>query len=194
MARALASRPAPRQNAAVPTRLDVAVLNRRTITMILTSLFAAGSLLWMQRKFEAGDERNSLAVVQSYRAKHASIPEVLAARHPGRPIEWTTATESACFQHVRVHAVIEEPGLAPVLYAFTVDINGPVIHPANEPGREVLAALDAPLPAKPVPTGSGAAPASSPEATPPAASSPSAGSSSPPSSPAAPSAEGARAP
>jgi len=122
------------------------VLNRRTITMVLTSLFAAGSVLWMQQKFEAGDERNALAVVQAYRARHASIPEVLESRHPGRPVAWSTATESACFQHVRVHAVIEEPGLEPSLYAFTVDINGPSIHPANEGGRAVLAALDTPLP------------------------------------------------
>jgi hypothetical protein len=131
--------------------------------MVLTSLFAAGSVLWMQRKFEAGDERNALAVVQAYRARHASIPEVLESRHPSRPIAWSTATESACFQHVRVHAVIEEPGQEPSLYAFTVDINGPSIHPANEGGRAVLAALDTPLPPAPLraPSASPSAPSSS---------------------------------
>lgn len=124
-------------------------MNRRTIMMVLTSMFAAGSVLWMQRKFEAGDERNALSVVQAYRPKHVSIPDLIGADHPGRPIEWTTATESACFQHVRVHAVVEEPGAPPLLYAFTVDINGPAIHPANEPGREVLERLGTspPLPA-----------------------------------------------
>ncbi|MBM4356739.1 MAG: hypothetical protein FJ096_01380 [Deltaproteobacteria bacterium] len=130
--------------------------------MLLTSLFAAGSILWMQRKFEAGDERNALALVQGYRPTQASIPDMISVKHPGRPIAWSTATESACFQHVRVHAVVEEPGAEPMLYAFTVDINGPSIHPANEPGRALLAGIDAPLPPRP----SASAPASSTAAAP----------------------------
>jgi hypothetical protein len=125
--------------------------------LLLTSLFAAGSILWMQRKFEAGDERNALAVVQAYRSEHASIPELISVKHPGRPVAWSTATESACFQYVRVHAVLEEPGSAPVVYAFTVDINGPSIHPANEEGRALLAGLDTPLPPRPAATTSAAA-------------------------------------
>jgi hypothetical protein len=117
-------------------------MNRRTLVMLLTSLLAAVSILWMQRKFEAGDERNALAVVQGYRPKGVTIPELIHERHGKRQIDWSTATESACFQHVRVHAVVTEPGKEPSVYAFTVDINGPVIHPANELGRELMAGLD----------------------------------------------------
>ena len=126
--------------------------------MLLTSMLAAATVLWMQRKFEAGDERNALAVVQGYPTGSASIPELIAERHPKRPVEWSTATESACFQHVRVHAVVGEPGRAePYLYAFTVDINGPVIHPANEAGRELMAGLDRPrAPATSAPAASSA--------------------------------------
>lgn len=130
--------------------------NRRTVMMVLTSVLAAGSVIWMQRKFEGADQRNALAVVQGYRPKRASIPEVIALRHPGRPIEWTTATESACFQHVRVHAVVEEPGREPELFAFTVDINGPSIHPANEAGKAVLGELDTAVPPPPPAAGSAA--------------------------------------
>lgn len=141
------------------------MINRRTLTMLLTSLFAAGSVLWMQRKFEAADERNALAVVQGYRTTHASIPELLEATHPGRPVEWSTATESACFQHIRVHAVVDSPGAPPVVYAFTVDINGPVIHPANEDGRRLLGGLDAPLTARSAAPKTPSAPSSSPSAS-----------------------------
>lgn len=118
------------------------MLNRRTILMVLTSLFAAGSILWMQRKFEAGDERNALSLVQEYRPAKVTVPELLGAKYPGLPVAWSTATESACFQHVRVHAVVEEPGKPPEVFAFTVDINGPAIHPANENGRALLASLE----------------------------------------------------
>lgn len=120
------------------------MIQRRTVSLVLTSLLAAGSILWMQGKFEAGDQRNALAVVQGYRPGRVSIPELLAEEHPGRPVEWSTATESACFQHVRVHAVVQDSGKEPDLYAFTVDINGPVIHPANENGRDLLGRLGAP--------------------------------------------------
>ena len=140
------------------------MLNRRTTLMVLTSLFAAGSILWMQRKFEGADERNALEIVQAYRPRNATVPELIAAEHPGRPVEWSTATESACFQHVRVHAVVGEPGKAPELYAFAVDINGPAIHPATEKGHALLTKLAT---AESVPT-------SAPSASAPSASAPSA--------------------
>jgi hypothetical protein len=137
-------------------------VNRRTLLMLLTSLLAAASVLWMQRKFEAGDERSALGVVQGYRPHGVSIPELIAARHPGRPVEWSTATESACYQHVRVHAVVVEPaGVEPEMYAFSVDINGPVIHPANEPARALMAGLDQPPPAASLAPSASAAPSTS---------------------------------
>ncbi len=130
------------------------MLRPRTILMVLTALLAAATVLWMQGRFEAADERASLALVQEYRSRTgAGLPALIAERHHQRPVAWSTATESACFQHVRVHAVVEEPGSAATLYAFTVDINGPVIHPANEASRELMKLLDEPPPAP-----SGAAP------------------------------------
>lgn len=132
--------------------------------MVATALAAAGSILWMQGRYEASDQRHALEVVETYQPKGGTtIPALIEARHPGKPVEWSTAVESSCYQHIRVHAVVtDDPAAEPVLYAFVVDINGPVIHPANEKGKELIAALDQPLP----PAASTAAP--SPSASPPA--------------------------
>ena len=48
---------------------------------------------------------------------------------------------------MRVHAVVtEDPSKKPRIYAFAVDINAPSIHPANDNGKEILNALNKPLP------------------------------------------------
>jgi hypothetical protein len=110
--------------------------------MVLTSALAAGSILYLQARFNAGDERNALALVQTYRAKSGrSLPEVIAAENQGTLPEWSTATESSCFQHERVRAqVAGDAGVN--TYDFVVDINGPSIHPGNEQGKRALEALD----------------------------------------------------
>ena len=136
---------------------------RRTIIMVVTSLLAAMTLLWLQSRFEHGDEKNALALVETYRSKSGvSIPDVLSQRHPGKQVKWSTATQSACFQHIRVHGVVlVDPVKEPLVYAFAVDINTRSIHPANEAGRDVLAALDKPLP-RPTPSASASAAGSAP--------------------------------
>jgi hypothetical protein len=113
----------------------------RNIGMVLTSALAAGTILYVQARFNAGDERNALEVVQSYRARSGrSLPEVIGAERPGALPEWSTATESSCMQHERVRAeVTTDAGV--VTYDFMVDINGPSIHPGNENGRRALEAL-----------------------------------------------------
>jgi len=110
--------------------------------LVVTSALAASSLLYLQARFNASDEKNALAIVQTYRARSGrSLPEVLAEQNAGStPPEWSTQTESACFQHERVRAqVTGDKG--PVTYDFLVDINGPSIHPGNENGRRALEAL-----------------------------------------------------
>ena len=110
--------------------------------MILTSALAAGTILYVQARFNAADEHNALAVVQSYRARSGrSLPEVIGDGQNGAPTpEWSTATESSCMQHERVRAeVTTDAGV--VTYDFVVDINGPSIHPGNENGRRALEAL-----------------------------------------------------
>lgn len=116
--------------------------------MLVTAMLAAATVVWMQGRYEASDMKNALALVQSYRSQQGpSIPDLLSRHHPGRPVSWSTAVESSCFQHVRVHAVVsEDPAAAPIVYAFTVDINGPSIHPANEEGRALLEEMNQPLP------------------------------------------------
>jgi hypothetical protein len=110
--------------------------------MLLTSALAAGSILYVQSRFNAGDEHNALVVVQEYRARSGrSLPEVIVETHAGTPVrEWSTTTESSCFQHERVRAeVATDAGV--VTYDFLVDINGPSIHPGNENGKRALEAL-----------------------------------------------------
>jgi hypothetical protein len=137
--------------------------------MVMTSALAAGTILYVQARFNAADENNALTVVQNYRAHSGrSVPEVIAegqppcggsapaltgaspewgptpAAPPGPncrpPPEWSTATESSCMQHERVRATVTtDAGV--VTYDFVVDINGPSIHPGNENGRRALEAL-----------------------------------------------------
>jgi hypothetical protein len=109
--------------------------------MVLTSALAAGSILYLQGRFNAGDERSALVVVQTYRSKAGrSLPDVITAENAGAVLDWSTSTESSCFQHERVRALAAgEKGI--VTYDFVVDINGPSIHPGNENGRRALEAL-----------------------------------------------------
>jgi hypothetical protein len=114
----------------------------RNVGMILTSALAASTILYVQARFNAGDEHNALLVVQNYRAKSGrSLPEVIGEGQPGAPpAEWSTATESSCLQHERVRAEVNtDAGV--VTYDFMVDINGPSIHPGNENGKRALEAL-----------------------------------------------------
>lgn len=114
----------------------------RNVGMVLTSALAASTILYVQNRFNAGDEKNALAVVQSYRAPSGkSLPEVIGEARPGAPPpEWSTATESSCMQHERVRAEVATDG-GVVTYDFMVDINGPSIHPGNENGKRALEAL-----------------------------------------------------
>jgi len=110
--------------------------------MVLTSALAAGTILYVQARFNAADEHNALAVVQNYRARSGrSLPEVIGEGQPSAPpAEWSTATESSCRQTERVRAQVTTDGGA-MTYDFVVDINGPSIHPGNENGKHALEAL-----------------------------------------------------
>jgi hypothetical protein len=114
---------------------------KKSIIMLLTSVLAAMSMLYLQARFNAGDEKNALALVQQYRAHSGrSLPEVIAEESAGKPADWSTGTESSCFQHERVRAqIVTDAGV--VTYDFVVDINGPSIHPGNENGKRALEAL-----------------------------------------------------
>ena len=75
--------------------------------MVLTSALAAGSILYLQGRFNAGDEKNALVVVQTYHSKSGrSLPDVIAAENAGAVPDWSTTTESSCFQHERVRAQV----------------------------------------------------------------------------------------
>jgi hypothetical protein len=117
---------------------------RDKVLLVVTALAAACSILYLQGKFEGADVRNGVAIAQSYKAPSGrSIPDVLEKKHPGAPIDWKGVEESSCFQHVRVDAIVSPKGAATADYAFTIDLNGPSIHPANPLGEEALGALDA---------------------------------------------------
>jgi hypothetical protein len=116
---------------------------RKVLGLVVTSAIAAGALLYFQGRFDAGDERSALALVQGYHSKGGrTLPDVIAELNPGSmPPIWSANTESACFQHERVRAEITTPKLDVLRYEFLVDINGPSIHPGNDNGHRALEAL-----------------------------------------------------
>ena len=131
-------------------------ITRRSIFFVVTSLVAAYSILYMQGRFEASDVRHAKSITMNYRSKQGvSIPDALSHRHPGKGIQWGASLHSSCFQHIRVHASVnDDPSKPPRVYLFMVDLNGPTIHPGNKDGKELLDMLNRPLPK----------PAASPEA------------------------------
>jgi hypothetical protein len=116
---------------------------RQRFFMILTALAAAVCIIYLQRRFDAADMKNCVAIAQTYRAPSGkTIPEVLESRHPGAPVVWSGTETSSCFQHVRVEARVAPKDAPPILYDFDIDLNGPSIHPGNPLGVEALEALD----------------------------------------------------
>ena len=139
--------------------------------MVMTSALAAGTILYVQARFNAADEHNALTVVQSYRAHSGrSLPEVIGDDQQGAPPCGGSAPAPTGASPESVHpAAPPGPGCRPppewstatesscmqhervratvttdagfVTYDFVVDINGPSIHPGNENGRRALEAL-----------------------------------------------------
>jgi len=131
---------------------------------IMTALAASASVVYLQRRFDAADEKNGVEIAQKYRAPSGrTLVDVLEQRHPRSTVSWSGFEQSSCFQHVRVDARVSlsEGGL-PLDYQFDIDLNGPSIHPANPLGAEAIAALDksraaaAPLAPSTSPTGTAA--------------------------------------
>jgi hypothetical protein len=119
---------------------------REKVTMVLTALAAAISVLYLQQRFDAGDVKSSLEIAKTYRAPGGrTLSDVIHARYPGAAIDWKGTEESSCFQHVRVDALVTPAnGGPPVDYAFTIDVNGPSIHPGNALGQTAIEGLESP--------------------------------------------------
>lgn len=115
----------------------------RTLMAVSVSMLAVALILFVQSKFDAADRRAAISLVQQYHSKEGkSVPDVLSRLHPGHAPSWSAVTESSCFQHVRVRAVVSGADMAePVAYDFLVDINGPSIHPGNPVSERVIRGL-----------------------------------------------------
>jgi hypothetical protein len=120
--------------------------------MVILALLAAGSVVYLQHRFDEGDRKSALRVMNEFRVPSTkrSLPDVINARHPTANVFWQATTESSCRQVIRVSAVVSEPkpgqSEASVhVYEFLVDINTVHIAPGNELGRLAIAELDVPL-------------------------------------------------
>ena len=134
--------------------------------MAVIALAAAFSVIYLQHRFDEGDRKSALRIVDEYHAAASkkSIPEVLKARHPDASILFSATTESSCFQHIRVTALVqqldEQKTLRSISYQFLVDINTRHIGPGNPLGEEAIADLDRPASFSAVPSASASASAS----------------------------------
>lgn len=147
----------------------------RTIAMVILAVLAAASVVYLQHRFDEGDRKSALRVMNEFRAPTTkrSLPDVINARHPNASVLWQATTESSCRQLIRVSSVVREPPKSgqgeptTLVYEFLVDINTVHITPGNDLGRMAIGDLDAPLGfvAKPEPSGS-SAPSSSASAPP----------------------------
>ena len=122
----------------------------RTIILAILALAAAASVVYLQHRFDEGDRKSALRIVDEYHAQisHHTIREVLEARHPDASIVFSATTESSCFQHVRVRAFVQKADANGTLqsfdYQFLVDINTNHIAPGNDLGMKALEDLDRP--------------------------------------------------
>jgi len=118
--------------------------------LVILALAAAASVVYLQHRFDEGDRKSALRIVDEYHApiSHHTIREVIAARHPNASIVFSATTESSCFQHVRVRALVQQAdehgALQSYDYQFLVDINTNHIAPGNDLGVKALEDLDVP--------------------------------------------------
>ena len=118
--------------------------------LVILALAAAGSVVYLQHRFDEGDRKSALRIIDEYHAQisHHTIREVLEARHPDASIVFSATTESSCFQHVRVRALVQKADATGALesfdYQFLVDINTNHIAPGNDLGMKALEDLDRP--------------------------------------------------
>jgi hypothetical protein len=109
----------------------------RSLLVGSATLLALVLMFWLQSKFDGADRKAALEVVRDYRSRTGwTVPEILDARHPGKAPVWSVQTDSSCLQHERVSADLDG-----VRYQFTVDINGPSIHPGNRESESVIQQL-----------------------------------------------------
>ncbi len=149
----------------------------RTVGLVLLALAAAFSVLYLQHRFDEGDRKSALRVLDEYHAPSTkqSVPEVLKKKHPNAAIYFSATTESSCFQRIRVTALVQEADAAGVVktldYQFLVDINMQHIGPGNPLGEQAIRWLDEPVSFSAAPSASASSAAPVASSAPPAASS-----------------------
>jgi hypothetical protein len=122
----------------------------RMFVLVLLALAAAASVIYLQHRFDEGDRKAALRIVEEYKAPTSkkSIPEIVRARHPNGSIVFSATTESSCFQHIRVTCIVQEQDPKGVVqsyeYRFLIDINTRHIAPGNQLSEGILAELDKP--------------------------------------------------
>ena len=94
---------------------------------------------------QAGNQGASPKAAGSPSLSKRTLEDLLAERNPAARLDasWSSEMLSSCRGYVRVHAFLDNTD-----YAFDVDLVRHGVHPGNEAGKAVLAALfaQAPIP------------------------------------------------
>lgn len=116
-------------------------MTRTNLVVGLGIVLCAGSLVWLQRRFDASDHAKAQRLVRNLRAEGRSetFEQFLAAKHGGVAGTWNTEITGGCRGVVQVTYTL--PGSPPTVFAWDVEVPSQGVHPTptSPQGERLLA-------------------------------------------------------
>ena len=98
--------------------------------------------VWLQGMFDDGDLRKATELVRGF--KGGIVEREIERRHAGHlagPPAWSAELLSGFWGHVRVTCAVALDDGSTATYQFDTNLSAMSVHPANDNGKAVLAAL-----------------------------------------------------